>query len=954
MSGRLIIITCCLLIAIPMTGFAQGKGRGIELTLTSPKLVEVEPGRIVTASYLVSNRTTGDADLVERLDPALSARGWQSIISYERPIQLAAGTQSVQLVTFIVPRNCPAGKYEIGYSVLTHEPSEIVATETFSVVVKPVMKLDAVVEDKPNVVIAGDEYRVDMRLINNGNSAVTMKTTAKSSPEFPVVMDQADVTLEAGGSRALSILVKTDPAIRSKTNQVLEVDVLAGAPGYGSTSLARTVFVEILPPLLAVVDLRHSVPSHVSLIAVGQNEETGAQIEYAGSGTLDENGTKKIDFQFRGPDVVDRSVYGTREVLRLDYADPTVSLFLGDRLYSISPLSELLTYARGGGLSLHPGGLEIGSSYSETRWGMPKETETGAYAGYRFGRAFKLRFNYLNKLQEQSSSADGYRGDIYTVQTRINPGTLLDLGLEYARSYNASDGNSMAFAHRATLDGSVRNRLWYTFENTYAAPGFLGYYRDAIYSNGTVAFDVYRNLRTHFSYRRSDNNLDLDPRRSVAPRERSYLGGVTYTFPTGTNASLEYEALDRRDDLHPAQFDFSQGTVRLGLGHTFREIGVQSYAEGAYVRNRLLDGPARLFENYSIYTYYRPSPTQSYTLFTRFGHNSFTGNPERTMNVGASLWLRLRGRLSMSLSYQKNNIDSERLPLQDYLFSSVEITLPRKHSVSLMARWFKFENVAKDDYAFFAAYTIPLDVPAMKKRSFGSLKGTIIDRDQANATPVPNVIVSVGDIATMSNKRGEFSFPVLAPGTHQLIVDQRSMGMNKIMTDGLPIPVQIAGGETTMRTVGIADACGISGRVVLRALRPGTGAGSPLNGTQQELYVAGSESIKQGPVAEGDLVDAGGVEQVIVELSNGTEHLYQRTDDKGGFSFKGLRPDVWHIKIDTRNLPPLHYLQATDFEITLAHGDKRELIVPVLPRMRSIRLLPGGTITTDANERTRP
>ncbi len=205
-----------------------------------------------------------------------------------------------------------------------------------------------------------------------------------------------------------------------------------------------------------------------------------------------------------------------------------------------------------------------------------------------------------------------------------------------------------------------------------------------------------------------------------------------------------------------------------------------------------------MFGNYSIYTYIRPSPTQSYTLFTRFGHNSFTGSPEKTVNVGASAWLRLRQRLTLNVSYQKNNIDSERLPLQDYLFSEIEYVLPNAHSISLKMRWFKFENVAQEDYAFFAAYTIPFRIPAMKKRSFGLLKGTIIDNDQPGAVPMPNVVLSIGDVATMTNKRGEFMFPALAPGLHQIAIDQRSMGMNRIPVDGLPIPVEIAGGRTTV------------------------------------------------------------------------------------------------------------------------------------------------------------
>jgi hypothetical protein len=454
-----------------------------------------------------------------------------------------------------------------------------------------------------------------------------------------------------------------------------------------------------------------------------------------------------------------------------------------------------------------------------------------------------------------------------------------------------------------------------------------------------------RNLRGNASYRLSENSLDLGRDLSIASREAAYVGGLSYTFPMGTSASAEYETLDRRDKLEPAQYDFKQNTLRLGLGHTYRILGIQTYAERAAVDSRLPGGEDRAFGNYSIYTNIRPTPTQSYTLFTRFGHNSYTGNPEKTVNVGASAWLRLRQRLTMNISYQKNNIDSERLPLQDYVFSDIEYILPNSHSIALKMRWFKFENVAKEDYAFFAAYTVPFKIPAMRKNSFGLLKGTVIDRDQPIPVPMPNVVLSIGDVAAMTNKRGEFMFPALAPGLHRITIDQRSMGMNKIPSDGQSIPVEIAGGRTISREIGVSTAGEISGRVALLALDPAKISTDPLIGAKQGLSVLGSRVIKQEPLTRADLIDAGGLEDVIVEVSNGDERFYQKTDGRGKFSFRGLRPGQWQIRIDAQDLPPRHALETDAFSVALAHGEKKEIAASVWPQPRSMQLLPGGTIT---------
>ena len=556
MKSRFIILFLIALVSLPSRGFAQGKGHGVEITLTSPKLILVEPGKIVTASYLVSNRTDGSVELDENLDLPMQPEGWQPAIAYRRSINLAPGEQKVQLVTFIVPRRYPAGTYTVTYSMIERNTAELAAIESFSIVVKPVVKLDAVIESKPEIVLAGEPYDVSMRLINNGNSDVSMKMTARSSPEFPVVMNPVSVVLAAGSSLPLSLSVKTDPTINTKTNHVLEVEVLAESPDGASTSLARTVFVEILPQLLSSVDPRNRVPSQARFIAVGQNEETGAQMEYSGFGNLDERGTRKVDFLFRGPDRLDRSTYGLRDVLRASYADENLSLTVGDKLYALSPLSELLSYARGVEGILHPGPAEVGSYYSETRWDAPQEREIGAFAGYRFGTALKLRANFLNKRLDESDTRAGSSDDIYTIQTRINPGSLFNLGMEYARSSSATGGESSSFAHRVTLDGRAMNRIWYTFENTYAAPAFPGYYRDVIYSNGTISAELHRNLRSHASYRFSENNIDINRDLNAASREASYTGGLSYTLPTGTSASAEYETLNRRDRLVPGAVRF--------------------------------------------------------------------------------------------------------------------------------------------------------------------------------------------------------------------------------------------------------------------------------------------------------------------------------------------------------------------------------------------------------------
>ena len=221
------------------------------------------------------------------------------------------------------------------------------------------------------------------------------------------------------------------------------------------------------------------VPSQARFIAVGQNDETGAQLEYSGFGNLDEKGTRTVDFLFRGPDRLDRSTYGLRDVLRASTTRTRTSASRSATSSMRSLPSPSSWRTRGAPKRFFI--RERPRSDRTTRKPVGTHPRSGKSRRSRAtgsARAFKLRANFLNKRQDASPTRAGSSDDIYTIQARINPGSLLNLGLEYAHSSPVTGDESSSFAHRITLDGRALNRVWYTFENTYAAPDFPGYYRD--------------------------------------------------------------------------------------------------------------------------------------------------------------------------------------------------------------------------------------------------------------------------------------------------------------------------------------------------------------------------------------------------------------------------------------------------------------------------------------------
>ena len=921
----------------PCWGAAQTNDSGVDARWVSQELIEVEPGRIVTGSFVVSNNTAREEELVQHL--ALPP-GWQSVMSYDYPIKLGANEQKIRLFACVVPVDSRAGRYEIKYSLIGRTGSRVWAYADFSVVVLPVVKLDSRIEYKPETVIAGNEYEVGLRLVNRGNSTAVISLSTHGSPDYPVKLESPQVELDPGMQEIVKLLIATDATLRSKIEHVFEIKAETNEGQDGTEPVTSTVVVAILPKKVPEVDSWHRVPGHIRFVAVGDRYEDGFLVEYSGQGSLDHDGRRKVDFLFRGPDVQDRTVFGRRDEIRFHYSDRLLNLRLGDRAYSLSPLAEGLIYGRGAEARIQSKRATLGAFYVETRWDTPRERQVGTYLGHRFHDKFRMRGNFLHKREDGNLSYG--EANIYTMQSNLKAGPKFNLSLESGYSASNENENMSDQAHRLTLDGRLSNRFWYTFENIYAGPKFTGYYNDVLFGTGTVAVPIYKGLRGNVSYRFYKDNPDLDPTKNTATREQSYRSVISYRFPFGTSVSLDHEMLERRDELSTPKYDFEENAWRFGLGHNFRKLGLQTHSKVGTFEDRLLGGKRLSLERYSIYAYFRPTTYHSYSVYTALGHNTFTGNPERSKNVGVSSSLQIKRLLKLSLNYQKNNIDSDEIRQHDQILSTVDIQLPKKHSLSLKARWLTFGDGREEDYSFVAAYTIPLNLPAGKNRSIGRLKGRVLGSDMAGLAPLQDIVLSINGFTAVTDHMGEFVFPALKPGSYSLQVDSKSIGFDNVTSKPFPVSVEIVGGETTVEDIVVHSASTILGKIMVYALDPDSTDHTRHDVEPETVFLLGSRAVQKGALDKYKLREVRGANHILVQISKDKEILWQHTDENGGFSFEGLRPGQWQLRVYDNDLPPHHRLEQSTFEVVVAKGQTKETSIRILPRIRSIRMIEGG------------
>ena len=200
----------------------------------------------------------------------------------------------------------------------------------------------------------------------------------------------------------------------------------------------------------------------------------------------------------------------------------------------------------------------------------------------------------------------------------------------------------------------------------------------------------------------------------------------------------------------------------------------------------------------------------------------------------------------------------------------------------------------------YAAYSREFDVPIGRRADLGALEGAVYDAELP-ARPGLTWLAMVPLIGTVA---------------------QIPLGGITVLTGLNPVPVKVAieGGKTQRLDLGVTREAAVDLQLALFEAE----GGAPLvteEGRHPKLAAAGG---------------AGGV---WIELKRGEESVAHPTDGDGRLKVRNLRPGRWTARIDVSGLPEKHYAEKETFELDLAPGQTRAVVIKVLPRLRKLILL---------------
>jgi hypothetical protein len=170
-----------------------------------------------------------------------------------------------------------------------------------------------------------------------------------------------------------------------------------------------------------------------------------------------------------------------------------------------------------------------------------------------------------------------------------------------------------------------------------------------------------------------------------------------------------------------------------------------------------------------------------------------------------------------------------------------------------------------------------------------------------------DILLRLDGLTAVTNRRGEFAFPAVKAGTHQLTMDRANVEVARVPAMALPREVEVAARDPQRMEIAMVQPVVIALTVKLHPpepepARPAVGA--------------------------------------LVMLTNGDVTFRRLTDADGRVRLGGLAPGQWRVSVDAATVQQGYVAAAATLALDLAPGASATAEFPLLPVKRVIRMLP--------------
>ncbi len=867
---------------------------------------EVEPPRIVTSIFLITNNSSRDIEVSSRVD---LPDGWL-VITGDSTIYLGANQRDISLVSILVPRTSQPRQYQITYTVSAVGRPDLADCCSVPIVILPVAKLEVKSLGVPDFVVAGDEFKASFAISNRGNAAVEVRLRTETASDMPFVLENQMLEILPGQTRGADLSLKTDPQLKKTIRDNLTLIAEAADP---KVEAHATCPVEVIPRVTGVEDRFERVPSLLSLRSVtGSNGETRSRFqgEISGDGTFGRTSRNRLTFLFKGPDVQRIGVLGRRDEYFLTYSAGNYEVAMGDRTYSVSQLTESHRYGRGLEAKIKLKRFRLGAYSLRNSSDEPREEQTAAYLDCALNSAANVGINYLFKDKGRASHIVG-------LDSRIAPARNTDIKAEYSAGLTDSHDRNAYYLELRSMQKRASGSLMFI----HADPDYPGCFRDMEFISSTMGLVLRATTKLNVSFRQERHNLGQDEPLSI-PREREYQLRLDERIKA-TDISLGWRTRSHENRQNGDGFDNVENVVRSSVGQRFDRWNYHAALESGWIHDEQ-EGRSSSLQRCSASLHLHPTNRQTYSCYLSYDTSRIPGKPrKRYVAVGLSSSFKLRANTAIDVGFRSNDYEYGESLQSNMLDVTLCHRLPNKSAIILRGHYRPWESQsAHDEIAVSLEYAIPIGMPVAKRRTVGAVKGRVYD--DLSGLPVRDAILRLDGATAVTDAKGNFIFPSIAKGSYHLRLDRASIGFDRMTIQKVPIEVAVEGGKETALQIGVTRRARLQGRVM--------------------LYRSTAEGTMPSHVDNADLIEDRGLPDLLVELTDGVETKRVFTDEKGRFTFEEMRPGAWTLRVSEDNLPEYTRLEMNTFEFSPMPGEEMQALVRVLPQKRQVQILQEGGV----------
>jgi hypothetical protein len=868
----------------------------VYITSTKDK-PEVLPGQIINLAFFIEN-LSGNPQQVSK--EVLLPDGWR-LISFSQNFVLKNKEKKFVIVTVQIPSNFPVGDFNVTLMASHSGTKETLDSYITTIRVGEVEKINMILVESPDHVNAGEEFRGEFLLQNQGNTTKKVYIETRNC----TVEGSSDVEIKPGESIRIFVVNQTSSDLTDTRTEYFTIRALVS--GEVAESIFRSVLV--FPSKESKKDLYFRFPVIASATYLTSNQrgkyEHAYQFEFSGSGSLDVSGNHKLEFLARGPNNMNLSFLGMYDQYYVSYEHKNIELFAGEKSFAFTPLTESSRYGLGAESKIiFNNGFNLGFFYVKPRFYKEIENEMALFTGYEFNDRNNVELFFISKKIANLPELT----HLYSVNLQFQPfvRTSAELELSRGRFLETWDNALRANINSQFSIFNLAGNLFYTGKD------YPGYFSNSTFYSGNFSANLTSKLSLGFYAKEDFINAQLDTFFVTAPYSKSFQSMINYSIASRSYLKLFWREYERKDRLALDKFHYKTSSLNAQFNQRFKKTEFNILGEYGETTNFLLNPGENRQNTYrgSANLAYRINTLHAVRVFGSWSNiNRFVSGEQRNLTAGVSVVSQIAKNLRANFHVQNAYNIEDYYRNRNLMQMNIDFTPGTKHKFSLRSFYTLFRQETENpEFTFSVNYAYSFGVPLKKVIQAGDLAGRLT---RENGEPADGILISFMNRTAITNRNGEFSFKAVPAGRHLLFVDKSGLAIDEIPEIADQFTVEIFEDKISEVNFKITKGARLIGNF--------------------EVQGAEMTLLQKGEVK---------LQNIIIELKNEQEQFRIITGENGSFSFPLVRPGEWSFRIYTNSLPDGYEVEEPVTSFLLKPGQNQNVSVSLKARKRNIIFKP--------------